>query len=123
MTLTETLKIKERYLKFEDMRAFDYVEKRWQQDGCPTERWQLVNFLEKMLLELKDKGGYPKVLLLRKKEIQRQQFTIQQPGTAPPEGCSCIGGWVLSGSLSGTPCPCPKGNPHRERLAKWGMRV
>ena len=38
MTLTETLQIKERYLKFEDMRALDYAEKRWQEDGCPIKQ-------------------------------------------------------------------------------------
>jgi hypothetical protein len=119
MTLTETLQIKEKFLKFEDMRALDYVEKRWRQDGCPTERWQIINFLERMLTELKSQGGYPKVLLLRKKEIQRNAFTIQQPGEPPEEGCSCHGGWLLSG----TPCPCPKGNPYRERLAKWGLKT
>lgn len=119
MTLTETLQLKERYLQFDDLRALDYCEKRWKQEGCPTEHWQLINFLEKMLNELKQQGGYPKVLLLRKKEIQRQQFTVRQPGEAPPDGCNCIGGWLLAGK----PCPCPKGNPHREQLAKWGMQI
>ena len=120
MTLTETLQLKEKFLKFEDMRALDYVEKRWQQEGCPTERWQLINFLEKMLRELRDLGGYPKVLLLRKKEIQRRTFTVLQPGETPAGGCSCIGGWLLIG----TPCPCPqKGNPHRDQLAKWGLKT
>jgi hypothetical protein len=120
MTLTETLQIKERYLKFEDMRALDYAEKRYQEAGCPTERWELFNFLERMLQELKASGlGYPKVLLLRKKQIQRQQFTIQQPGETSAGGCPCLGGWLLSG----TPCPCPKGEPHREQLRKWGMKI
>jgi hypothetical protein len=119
MTLTETLQIKGRYLKFEDLRALDYAEERWQQEGCPKERWQLINFLEKMLHELRDKGGYPKVLLLRKKEIQRQQFTVHKPGETPAQECGCFGGWLLSG----TPCPCPKGNPHREQLKKWGMKL
>jgi hypothetical protein len=119
MTLTETLQIKERFLKYEDGRALDYCERRWKEEGSPTERWQVINFLEKMLRELKDYGGYPKVLLFRKKQIQRREFAIQQPGEAPAEGCSCAGGWLLSG----TPCPCPKGEPHREKLRKWGMKV
>ena len=119
MTLTETLQLKERFLKFEDLRALDYCEKRWREEGHPTERWQVINFLEKMLHELKDQGGYPKVLLLRKKEIQRQQFTIRKPGEAPAEGCTCIGGWLLTG----TPCPCPKGEPRRAQLRKWGMQI
>jgi hypothetical protein len=119
MTLTETLQIKERFLKFEDMRALDYVEKRWQQEECPTERWQLINFLEKMLRELKDQGGYPKVLLLRKKEIQRRTFTVPQPGDVPAEGCPCFDGYLLSGTV----CVCPKGDRHREKLRKWGMQI
>jgi hypothetical protein len=119
MTLTETLPLKERFLKFEDLRALDYCEKRWREEGNPTERWKVINFLEKMLHELKDQGGYPKVLLLRKKEIQRQQFTVRQPGEAPAEGCTCIGGW----RLTGTPCPCAKGEPRRAQLRKWGMQI
>jgi len=78
MTLTETLQIKERFLQLEDLRAMDYCEKRWQQEGRPTTRWEMVNFIERMLQELQQKGiGYPKVLLLRKKEIQRRTFTLQ----------------------------------------------
>lgn len=119
MTLTETLQLKERFLKFEDLRALDYCERRWKEEGCPTDRWQVINFLEKMLHELKEQGGYPKVLLFRKKQIQRREFAIHQPGETPTDGCSCIGGWLPSG----TPCPCPKGNQHRERLAKWGMKL
>src|SRR6266851_6855124 len=115
MTLTETLQLKERFLKFEDLRALDYCERRWKEEGFPAERWQVINFLEKMLHELKEQGGYPKVLLFRKKQIQRREFAVRQPGEIPPEGCSCIGGWLLSG----TPCPCPKGEPHREQLRKW----
>jgi hypothetical protein len=120
MTLTETLQLKERFLKFEDLRALDYCEKRWLEENRPLKRWEMFNFIEKMLQELKANGiGYPKVLLLRKKEIQRRVFAIHQPGETPADGCSCIGGWLLNG----TPCPCPKGNPHRERLGKWGMKL
>jgi hypothetical protein len=76
MTLTETLQIKERYLHFEDLRALEYCERRWQEEKRPTERWPLVNFIEKMLRELQRNGmDYPKVLLLRKKEIQRKEFS------------------------------------------------
>jgi hypothetical protein len=120
MTLTETLQIKERFLKFEDMRAMDYAEKRWKEAGEPTDRWEIINFLERMLRELKDRGGYPKVLLLRKKEIQRQIYTVPLPGGQPVvTRCSCSNGWLLNG----TPCPCPKGEPNRERLRAWGMKV
>ena len=119
MTLTETLQIKERFLKFEDMRALDYAEKRWQELGRPTERWQVINFLERILKELKNQRGYPKVLLLRKKEIQRRTYMIPQPGEAPEGGCSCFDGWLLNGQ----PCHCDKGELRREQLRKWGMNI
>jgi len=119
MTLTKTLQLKEKYLQYDDLRALDYCEKRWLEEGRPTERWQVINFLEKMLRELKERGGYPKILLLRKKEIQRCTFTIPQPGEKPAGECSCFDGWLADH----TPCPCAKGEPHKERLRKWGMKI
>lgn len=114
MTLSQTLQIKERFLKFEDIRALDYVERRWKESGEPTERWEIINFLERMLQELKSGGvGYPKVLLLRKKEIQRRTFTPQFEHTSPEEqaqpGFHCVGGWHLpTGGGAATKCDCPK---------------
>lgn len=84
MTLTQTLQLKEKFLKYEDLRALNHCETRWVEAGCPTERWAMVNFLERMLKELQIRGtGYPKVLLLRKKEIQRKEFVPS--ATAEPE--------------------------------------
>ncbi len=78
MTLTETLQLKERFLNFKDLRALDYCEKRWLEENRPLKKWEMFNFIEKMLQELKANGiGYPKVLLLRKKEIQRQTFAVE----------------------------------------------
>lgn len=127
MTLTETLQLKERYLRYEDMRALDYAEKRWQEDGCPVSKWELINFLERMLQELEANGpGYPKVLLLRKKEIQRNAFTVPKTrgsGEQPDVCSSCAGtGWVVSAS-GYKPCACPAGKPHKEKLEKWGMKL
>jgi hypothetical protein len=131
MTLTETLRLKQRFLKFEDLRALDYCEERWQEESRPLKRWELVNFIEKMLRELQREGiGYPKVLLLRKKEIQRREFTISEPSVPKlnsgdkPDVCDacCGSGWTYAAS-GGRPCACEAGRPHRERLAKWGMKV
>ena len=56
MTLTETLQLKERFLKFEDLRALDYCEKRWLEEKRPLKRWEMFNFIEKMLQELRANG-------------------------------------------------------------------
>jgi len=118
MTLTETLQIRERFLRYEEGRALEYCERRWKEEGSPTERWQVVNFLEKMLRELKDTGGYPKVLLFRKKQIQRREFEIVRPVEASQRNeCCCHGGYLHNGVI----CHCPKGEPHRQQLRKWGM--
>lgn len=119
MTLTKTLHIKEHYLQLQDLRAIDYCEKRWQQEGRPTHKWEMFNFIEKMLVELQGNGiGYPKVLLLRKKQIQSGQFTLpshesrNEPEQAQPaagEFCNdCRGrGYVLKPDGSPDLClPC-----------------
>ena len=133
MTLTETLRINEGYLKFEDLGALDYCEKRWQESGRPMSKWEMVNFLERMLQELKANGpGYPRVLLLRKKEIQRNAFTIEKPNVAAKQATDvcpiCRGqGWKLaapSDRNSGyVPCECSAGEPHRKQLLAFGMSV
>ena len=98
----------------------DYAEKRWKEAGEPTERWAIINFLERMLRELKERGGYPKVLLLRKKEIQRGTYTIPQAGEAQTAAeCTCFDGWLQNGA----PCSCGKGERHRKELRGWGMVI
>ena len=119
MTLTEALQLNEKYLEYDDLRALEYCERRYREAGAPAERWELINFLERMLQELKSQGGYPKVLLLRKKEIQRQQFTVRKPRERPVAECSCFGGWLLNG----TACSCPRGEGQRKRLRAWGMKI
>ena len=53
----------------------EYCESRWEESVRPIESWKLVNFIEQMLRELQSCGiGYPRVLLLRKKKIQRKTF-------------------------------------------------
>ena len=104
MTLTETRQLKERFLKFEDLRTLDYCGRRWLEEKRPGKRWEMFDFIERMLQELKANGmGYPKVLLLRKKEIQRREFAIRQPGETSAQVCSCLGCWLLSGT------PLPQG--------------
>ncbi|MGB2645460.1 MAG: hypothetical protein WBG02_06475 [Candidatus Acidiferrum sp.] len=133
MTLTETLQLKERFLKFEDLRALDYCEKRWLEENRPIKRWELFNFIEKMLKELEANGiGYPKVLLLRKKEIQRKTFTPAQQseeGSAASESCPlCKGqGWrpihYPNSAPSYTACSCASGSAHRVALRGTAGKV
>ncbi len=71
-------------------------------------------------LSLVGEAASNKALQGVKREISvSEQSAVQQPGETPATGCSCIGGWLLSG----TPCPCPKGEPHREQLRRWGMKA
>jgi hypothetical protein len=120
MTLTQLLQLTEKYLQYPDLRALYYCERRWREEGQPTERWQLINFIEKMLRELKDHGGYPRVLLRRKKELQRRTFTIPEPEKNGASGeCSCFDGWLVNGVT----CACQKGERQKERLRKMGMNV
>jgi hypothetical protein len=98
MTLTETLQLDEKFLKLEDLRALEYCEKRWQQEGRPVSRWKLVNFIERMLQALHHNGiGYPKILLRRKKEIQRLEFIPQLPTQRSEQGPPLM--------LAGDACP------------------
>jgi len=118
MTLTESRQLKERFLKFEDLRALDYCERRCLEEKRPGKRWEMFNFIERMLQELKANGvGYPKVLLLRKKEIQRREFAIHQPARLRHRFALALAAGCSVGRL------CPKGEPHRAQLRKWGMKV
>jgi hypothetical protein len=132
MTLTQILQIEERYLRYEDMRALEYCEKRWEMEGRPIQRWQLINFIEKMLSDLKSSGvGYPKVLLLRKKEIQRRTFTIEVPRIVDANHASashdrticpfCYGSGWKSKPTGFAPCDCTAGENPRKELAAMGI--
>jgi len=74
-----------------------------------------------MLQELqRNEIGYPRVLLLRKKEIQKGIFAIPQASEENvEEACFCFDGWLGRGA----PCHCPKGEPHRQMLQKWGTLI
>lgn len=123
MTFTEILQIKEKYLNFEDVRALDYVEKRWQESGCPVKRWDVINFLERMLQELKANGiGYPKILLLRKKQIQRREFDPESAAKKEERCPLCIGtGWKGQPSTGYVPCACSAGDGPRKKLKAMGI--
>jgi len=96
----------------------EYCQKRWQQEGRPAARWEMFNFIERMLQELQQNGtGYPKVLLLRKKEIQRRTFTLEpreeRDGPREPQmparagdGCPECGGRGFVFLAGGSPDLC-----------------
>jgi hypothetical protein len=85
MTLTETLQIRERFLKFEDMRALDYVERRWKENGRPTERWKLINFLENMLRELENQEATRRYFCCEKKKFSDARLRSPNPARSCPE--------------------------------------
>ena len=116
ITSTETLQIKERYLKYEDMRALEHCEKRWELAGSPVKRWELINFIERMLIELKAIGiGYPKILLLRKKQIQRREFDAESAAEKENK-CRCASGQAgkASPKTGYLPCDCSAGRLRKE---------
>ena len=123
MTFTETLQIKERYLRFEDMRALEHCEKRWVREGRPIKRWELINFIERMLIELKAIGiGYPKILLLRKKQIQRREFDAESAAEKENKCRLCFGtGWKGQPKTGYLPCDCSAGDTGRKELAAIGL--
>jgi hypothetical protein len=129
MSFKSLLRIDEDLLEYEDQRAFDFCEEKWNSAGRPTKKWKLVSFIESLLKEFIASGlQYPRVLLLRKKEIQRGTFAIDERVTASVQtratahACNlCSGGWIL-GVSGAKPCSCPAGEPHRAMLAKWGWK-
>jgi len=100
------------------------TKERADDQARPAIRWGMVNFIELMLRELQHNGvGFPKVLLLRKKQIQRRSITPQLDKESARRAycslCRCSGWQEIApqGSTpSYQPCNCRDGGPHRYRL-------
>jgi hypothetical protein len=84
VTLTSLLEIKIGMLSFEDQRALYMAEEIWLASGSPSEPRALCVALEEVLSALNRAGVYyPKVLLLRKKQLERGTWTPRRTKTPP----------------------------------------
>ena len=134
MTLTSLLEIKSEYLQCDDSRALMMAERLWLQRGAPIEPKALCDTLEAILIQLSREGiYYPKVLLLRKKELQRRTWApklaapkITHPqlesraghsSTPQCERCGDIGIRNLPNG-TGTICQCDAGEEYKRGIRK-----
>jgi hypothetical protein len=132
MSFKSLLRIDEDLLGYEDRKAFDFCEQRWERAGRPKKKWDVVPFIESLLKEfIATDLPYPRVLLLRKKEIQRGTFTLNAiERTAEPsrktaaDTCAfCRGAGFRQTDKGGyVPCSCGAGAPHRARLESLGLK-
>jgi hypothetical protein len=134
MSFKSLLHVDEKLLDYEDRRAFDFCEETWNRAGRPTKKWDVIPFIESLLKEfIASELSYPRVLLLRKKELQRGTFSLDAPretvtranARTDVEACGlCRGAGFLKTSGGGyRPCSCSAGEPHRKRLEVWGTKT
>jgi len=117
MTLASVLKIEISLLDKGEMRGLKLAETAWKSAGSPTEAGRLVDVLEDILQRSRAENiRYPRILLLRKKEMERKPADFKvcaEENTThgkeiPEETCSlCRGSGVLLNptGLSSTLCP------------------
>ena len=108
MTLTKALGIDENLLEPETKEAMQVAERIWQGRGSPRESNALLAALEEALTACqKSATRYPRVLLLRKKQIQRGEFFLEPP-RADDGACKLCGGagWYTTPDGTGSLCPC-----------------
>jgi hypothetical protein len=120
MTLTSLLEIDRTLLAYEDERALQEANRIWVRKGSPVAYKELCEALEEILVELVQIGiGYPKVLLKRKKQLERRDWKPRERaesessnGTAPVGSCLLCWGTGLKNlpdGKSGTFCDCDAG--------------
>jgi hypothetical protein len=79
MTLAETLGIDETRIPPSCHFALAYAERRWQELGSPTDVEALAKMLDTAIRFCADNElRYPKVLLLRLKQLQRGEWPAQE---------------------------------------------
>jgi hypothetical protein len=129
MSFKGLLKIDESLLEYGDREAFKFCEQRWERAGRPVKRWDVIPFIESLIKEfIALETPYPRVLLLRKKELQRKTFTLNESVPAPkanaPICAACSGlGWRQVAGGGHTPCECGAGEPYRKQLAGWTAKT
>ena len=76
MRLFELLEVDPHRLPRHTLPAVHYCERAWQERCKPTEARYLVDFLDEALRSCTEAGlRYPRVLLLRLKQLQRGEWT------------------------------------------------
>jgi hypothetical protein len=87
LTLTSLLEINTQFVEPDDERALLIAERRWSTRGSPCNPKALCESLEETLRHLTKQGiHYPKILLLRKKQLQRGTW---KPEDQPSSGQMC----------------------------------
>jgi hypothetical protein len=120
LTLGSVLGVRPKlFVNQEDFRGMGNAERIWREAGCPVQAHRLIDVLEQIISESPKTGvGYPRFIMLRKKELQRGSFRprVQNAVTStanrwtPPSGscpkCGGIGMVVRPGGASGSLCDC-----------------
>jgi hypothetical protein len=74
--LCEVLQVNQKKLPLKSVLAVKYLERRWVEKGCPREAQALQEFLDEAITFCPTVGYiYPKVFLLRLKELQRGKWS------------------------------------------------
>jgi hypothetical protein len=83
MSLGSLLKVETRFITEQQEKATRLAEREWIRAGCPRERCALIALLENIILACSECGyEYPPVLLKRKKQLERGEWTPQKPVSA-----------------------------------------
>lgn len=120
MTLTLLLEINSRLVRPEELASLGVAERLWRGFGCPTGVRELIDLLEKVLLECGQCGiRYAPILLQRKKALHRGTWAPQVYVASVDSGitesnssdgvCSKCGGsgyMPVNGGRSMDLCPC-----------------
>jgi hypothetical protein len=78
MDLLELLEVDRERLPRHTEEAMDYCEECWEERGRPTDPQHLAKFLDGALRFCAEAGlRYPKVLLLRLKQLQRGEWPME----------------------------------------------
>ena len=100
MTLIRLLEVNVKLILPEDSRALDLAEIVWRKRGCPTTQAELTDLLERVLKLCAREGiPYPKIILKRKKQLERGEWSPNAPqpatsrstGGTTQTGCSQCG--------------------------------
>jgi hypothetical protein len=94
MTLTQILAIDETRIPPSCRFAMSYVERRWRECGSPTGVEALRDMLDKALRFCADNElRYPKVLLLRLKQLERGEWPVESTPESEPTKPTPLNAW------------------------------